>query len=125
MENEIKVIRTEKELGQALKSGQDEIVIEGDLVNKSIKLRATGKIAWVVAIGAIGLAVGISVSSAGLATPVGGVVASAGAVSVLGISTTSAAISIAVAAGGVGALNSLRKYKEVSREGNRLVLRKR
>ena len=46
------------------------------------------------------------------------------AVSVLGGATTTAAIGIAVTAGGVGALNKLRKYKIVENDDNKLILKK-
>lgn len=49
------------------------------------------------------------------------VVTAPAAVGVLGFSTTVAAISIAVAGGGVAVLNKLRKYSIVSRKGNQLV----
>ena len=60
-------IRAEKELGEALKNDQDRIEIEGDLAKKVIRIKATGKIAWAIAAGAIAVAV-IAV----LATPATG-----------------------------------------------------
>ncbi|STO59714.1 Uncharacterised protein [Canicola haemoglobinophilus] len=47
------------------------------------------------------------------------------AVGILGGAATYSAIAIAVAAGGVGVLTSLRNYKEISRSENKLVLQKR
>ena len=120
-------IRTEEELGEALKQGVDTIEIEGDLANKTIRIRATGSVAWIIAVGAIGVAVYALLAApatAGSSALISGFGASA-AVGVLGASVTTAAISIAVAAGGVGALTSLRSYKEVSRTNNSLILRKR
>ena len=117
-------IKDEKELGEALKNEQDTIEIEGDLKKKVLKIKATGKVAWVVAIGAIGVAVVVAVSSGGAAAPVSGVVG-IGAVSVLGLSAATSAVAIAVAAGGVGALNSLRRYKIAHQDGNKLVLSRR
>ena len=105
-------IRTEKELGEALKNDQNRIEIEGDLSRKVIKIKATGKVAWVIAAGAIAVAV-----AAVLATPATGgasnalhFIAAPAAAATLGISVTSSAIAIAVAAGGIGALNKLRRY---------------
>ena len=46
-------ITTAKELGQAIKENVDIIEIEGDLVSKVIRIKATGKIAWSVAAGAL------------------------------------------------------------------------
>lgn len=105
-------ITTEKDLGKALKEEQERIEIEGDLCKKVIKIKATGKVAWAVAIGAITVSVvaltatpltaGSSNVTHFLTTPV--------AVAALGVPTAASAIAIAVAAGGIGALNKLRSY---------------
>lgn len=123
-------VKTEKELGEALKSKEDEIEIEGDLARKVIRIRATGKVAWVLAFGGIGLAVvsvyatiGTGGASAAV-TSVSGLVAGGASIGILGGSTTTTAISIAIAAGGVAALTRLRNYKEVSRSNTNLILRR-
>jgi len=107
-------IRNEKELGEALKEEPDSIEIEGDLARKVIRIKATGKVAWAVAIAAIGLAV-VAVLTSPATGGAHGVIAvgvtAPVAVSILGLSATTAAVSIAVAAGGVGALKTLRSYK--------------
>lgn len=119
------VVRTEKELGEALKHKADTIEIEGDLLSGKVRrIRATGKLAWFIAIGALGIAVVSFLGTGGA----GGVISmgfAPAAVGVLGGATTYSAIAIAIAAGGVGALNSLRNYKEVSRSSDKLVLKKR
>lgn len=107
-----------------LKGNQDTIEIEGDLRNKVLKIKATGTVAWTVAIGAIGIAVALLLTTGGTAAPVSGVVG-IGAISVLGVSTATSAVAIAVAAGGIGALNSLRRYKVLSRSGDKLILSRR
>lgn len=122
-------INNEKDLGQALKEGQETIEIEGSLKDKVIKIKATGKVAWAVAIGAIGIAVigmlypvpepATQVGTKGFAVLSGGV-----AVSILGAGTATCAISIAVAAGGVGVLNKLRTYKIIRNSGDIIVLKK-
>jgi hypothetical protein len=114
-------IQTEADLGEALKNEQDTIEIEGNLKKKVLRIKATGNVAWAVAIGAIGVAVIIALGSGGTAAPVSGIVGF-GAVSVLGLSAATSAVAIAVAAGGVGALNMLRQYKIVSDSGDKLVL---
>ena len=114
-------VRTEEELGEALKNDQDTIEIEGDLQNKVLRIKATGTVAWVVAIGAIGIAVALTLGTGGAGAPVSGAVG-IGAVTVLGLPAALSSVSIAVAAGGVGALNSLRRYKVVSNAGGKLVL---
>ena len=83
--------------------------------------------AWGVVIGAIA----ISVAAILLApTPeptskVMGIVATPIAITILGAGTIVVAISIAVVAGGIGALNKLRKFKVVSNSANKLILKRR
>ena len=43
-------VTTEEELTNAIKNNEDTIEIEGDLSKKAIRIKATGKVAWVVAI---------------------------------------------------------------------------
>ena len=119
-------IRTEKELGEALKNDQDRIEIEGDLSGKVIKIKATGKVAWAVAAGAIAVAI-IAV----VATPVTGgtsnvahLVVVPAASATLGVSVAGSAIAIAVAAGGIGALNKLRRYSIEKNADGSVTLRK-
>lgn len=122
-----KKVSTEKELGEALKSKESTIEITGDLAKKTIKLRATGAVAWAVAFAAIGIAVYGAIA----AIPTGGTsvaisaFAAPAAVGILGGAATYTAIAIAVAAGGAGALSALRSYKEVSRTANSITLKRR
>lgn len=121
-------ITNEKDLAKALKEGQSTIEIEGDLSKRTVIIKATGSVAWAVAVGAIGVAVvsilavpttgGTSIPLSALTT---GVTVPA-AVGILGVSTTVTAVSLAVAGGGVAVLNKLRKYKIVSKSDNRVVL---
>lgn len=122
-------VKTEKDLGDAIKNGQDTIEIEGDLVKNVLKIKATGKVVWAVAVGTIGVAVvailypvpepTTQVVSKAFAATAGGA-----AVALLGAGTTATAISLAVATGGVGVLNKLRTYKVVSTANNRVVLKR-
>lgn len=122
-------INNEKDLGKALNEDQDTIEIEGSLKDKVIKIKATGKVAWVVAIGAIGVAVvailypvpepATQAGAKGIAALTGGA-----AVGILGAGTAMSAIAISVASGGVAALNKLRGYKIISNSGDKLVLKK-
>ena len=127
----VKKVRTEAELGEALKNNEESIEIEGDLARKTFKIRATGNVAWAVCIGAIGIATYsmiATVGTGGASIPVTATTAgftAATATTVLGGAVTYSAIAIAVAAGGVGALNKLRKYKQVSYENSRLILRRK
>ena len=119
-------IRTEKELGEALKNDQDRIEIEGDLSKKVIKIKATGKVAWAIAVGAIAVAV-IAV----LATPATGgasnaahLVAAPAAAATLGVSVAASAIAIAVGAGGIGVLKKLRSYSLEKNPDGSITLKK-
>lgn len=119
-------VSTEKELGKAIRDGADTIEIEGDLSKKVIRIKAKGKVAWAIAFGAIGVAVVATLAAppSGGATFVAHCVAAPAAASVLGVSVTSSAIAIAVAAGSVGALSRLRKYRLNKRPDGSVVLRK-
>lgn len=125
------VIKTPKELGQAIKNEQDTLIIEGNLAKSTFRIHATGKVAWAIAIGAITIAVAsvmATIATGGTATPATGTAAAltaGGAAAILGSSATSAAIYIAVAAGGVGALTKIRKYKIIEKNDSRLVLKRR
>lgn len=120
-------VRSAEELAEALKKEEDTIEIEGDLSKKVVRIRATGKIAWVIAIAAIAIAVYsiLTMPATGGTSIASGLVANSAAVGILGFSVTTAAISIAVAGGGIGILTTLRGYKEVSRTENTLVLKKK
>ena len=119
-------VTTPEGLGRSVNENQDTIIIEGDLKGKVIRIKATGKVAWAVAIGAIAVSV-----AAVLATPATGGTSNAAhlvtvpvAAGTLGTAATTA-VAIAVAAGGVGALNKLRKYQIVEQSADRLVLKRK
>lgn len=122
---------TEKELGKALKEGQDTIEIEMDLCKKVIKIKAIGIVSWGICIASITIAVScavVAVSTAGttavpdalIATP-----AMATLASVLGLPTAISAVAIAVAGGGVGALNKLRNYRLERVSDEKIILHKK
>lgn len=124
-------VHTEEELAKAIERNEDSIEIEGDLAQKTIRIRAAGKVAWAIAFGAITVAVLATLSMIGtagtdsvVAAPIA-LISATGAVGVLGATTTYSAVAIAVAAGGVAALTRLRNYKEVSRGLKRLVLQRK
>ena len=132
------IVTTSKELGQAIKEEKDTIIVEGDLTKKVVRIKATGKVAGGVAAAALGIGVFAIVHTphATVATaPAGGV---GGAISFTGgaVSTGAAgailgpaaitALTVAVAAGGIGALKTLReKYKIQSKEDKKLVLKRK
>lgn len=122
-------ISNEKDLGDAIKNEQDTIEIEGDLGKKVLKIKATGKVAWMVAAGAIGVAVlaimyPVPEPTTQVASKAFAITAGGSAVAILGAGTAATAISIAVAAGGIGALNKLRAYRVASTDNNRVVLKR-
>jgi len=117
-------VRTEKELGAALKAEEDEIVVEIELAGKVIRIKATGNIAWTLAIGAIAVAVTATIASGGVGAPAGLVALGPAALAIGGPAVVASAVSIAVAAGGVGALNSLRKYKMTKLSDGRVLLKR-
>lgn len=117
----MRTVRTEQELGQAIRHDEDRIEIEGDLAKKVIRLKATGKVAWAVAIGAIAVAVATLIMMGPAAAPVAAVSAPA-AVAILGVSATVSAVWIAVAGGGVSTLGRLRQYRLEQRTDGRVVL---
>ncbi|PAS36293.1 hypothetical protein CGT68_18745 [Vibrio cholerae] len=123
------VINNEEDLGKALGEDQDTIEIEGSLKDKVIRIKATGKVAWAVAIGAIGIAVlaivypvpepATQAGAKGIAAITGGA-----AIAILGAGVTFSAISIAVAGGGVEVLKKLRDYEIISNTDDKVVLKK-
>lgn len=128
-------VKNEKELANAVKSNQNEITIKGDLAKKTIEIKSTGKVAWLIAFGAVGVAVivalKIPIVVAGGPTAFAslGAIAttSAGAaVAIWGVSTTVAAISICVAGGSTAILKKLYDgYNIVSKGDGFVKLRKK
>lgn len=122
-------VKTEKEFADAINRGEDTIEIEGDLAKKTIRIRATGNVAWAIAFGAIGIAVysaiatGATGGTSAPATAPVAVLTGGAAIGILGGAATYSAI--AVAAGGVGVLTKLRGYEEVSRAENKLILKRK
>ncbi len=119
---------TEKEFGEALRNDQDTIVIEGELAQKTIKIKATGKVAWGVCIGCIGIGVAlvvVTIGSGGTATPITGpttAITLGAAAATWGLPTAITATGIAVAGGGVRVLNKLRKYRLVKISDTKIIL---
>lgn len=122
---------TEKELGEALKRGESTIEVELDLKNKVLKIKALEKGAWVLCVTAIGVAVVcgvVTISTAGTATVPSAFVATpavATAAGFLGMPTAISAIGIAIAGGGVGALNKLRGYRIEKVSDEKIILHKK
>ena len=125
-------INNEKDLAEEIKNERDTIEIEGDLANEIVKIKATGKVAWAIAFGAIGIAAGAAYITLtpspdpvtkGLA-PATGIAVGGAAVAILGVSTTTAAIALVKAAGSISVLTKLRSYKVISQRDNRVILKR-
>lgn len=132
-------IKTFKEILDALRTDQDEIHIEGDAAKKIIKIKASGNIAWVIALGAVTVAVIAALSASksnndksSTAAMVLGFSAAPAAVATIGVSATSGLIAIVMAGvGGIGlvatkrALTKLRNnYKVIASSENMVVLKR-
>ncbi|HBY8185580.1 hypothetical protein [Klebsiella pneumoniae] len=125
-------ITTEKDLGDAINRGESTIEISGDLAKKTLRIKATGAVAWAVAIGAISIsfyAAMLTIGSGGTTAPVAGPVVAgltAGSAGILGVPTTISAISLAVSAGSLGVLKKLRTgYNITKKEGDIVILTKK
>lgn len=138
MDNDNRPVTNPQELGKAIKKEPDEIIVEGDLANNVYKIKATGKVAWVIAFGAVAVAViAVLTLPAGAAAGPAGLIAdgiiagvatttAAASVGVLGLSATTAAIGIGVGARNANALKIIRNdYVVASKTNNRLVLKRK
>lgn len=89
---------------------------------KVLIIKATGKVSWAVAVGANAVD---SAPATGGTSFAANVVTVSVAATALGGNCTIAAVSIAVAGGGVAALNKLRKYKIISDSNDILIIKKK
>lgn len=124
-------VSTPQELGKAISKGENKIIVTGSLGSAVITIEAIGPVAWVVAVGAIGVAVAgvmTTVGTGGVGAPAGvvmeGIAAPALITTFGSLSTVTTAIGIAVAGGGVGTLTTLCKYR-AKRENGKVVLSRR
>jgi len=109
-----KPISDPKDLKKALDNNQNTIEIEGNLADRTVTIKATGKVAWVVALGAVTVAIGatfitpaapivapVTTITAGITAPV--------AVATVGTGTTVVMISLAITTGSLAAAKLLFK----------------
>ena len=123
----MRTVTTNEDLAKAVDEKEDTIEVKGDLANKVITIKATGTVAWLVAIGLIGAAVVAILAApttAGTSAIPGGAAFVGIATALGGTDVALAAIGIAVASGGVGVLNQLREYSIIEKESNRVVLKR-
>ena len=119
-------VKTKDELASAINDNEIEIVIVNKELGRSVcRIKATGNVAWLVAAGAIGVAITSVLATAGT---IGTVVAApsfvAATASLGGISVATAAVGIGVAGGGIAVLNKLRNYKISEKSDGRVVLKR-
>lgn len=121
----------ERDLGRKIKEGQDYIEVEGDLANKVIRIKATGKVAWGVCAAGLTVAIGaliVTLTSAGTSAPVTVPTSFVGlgtSAAVLGAGTASSAAMIGAAGGGIATLNKLRKYRIEKISEDKIILHKK
>lgn len=119
-------VRNEEELAGAIQKKQSVIEVEGDIGRRIIRIKAVGAIAWALLLGALLVILASMVSTGGT---VGGLVAAPLAVPIVTIVGPSAAatiIALAMAAGGIGILSSLRSdYRVVSDDGRKVTLKRK
>lgn len=128
----MKEVHTAQELGKALNAGEEIIEIQGDLEKEVVKIKATGKVAFIVAAGAVAVAViaALALVPAGAAGPEGvaidgifAVAAAGSAVAIWGIPVTIAAISIGVGAKNKNAIKTLyNDYKITEKKNNSIII---
>lgn len=127
-------VDNENDLAKAINNNQDMIIIKGNLGKRVITIIATKRVAWLIAIGSVSVAViavlKVPVVAAGgppaLATD--GIVATTAAgaaVSIWGVSATVAAISICAAGRSVKTLKKLYNGYSIVSKGEGYVRLKR
>ena len=125
---------TEKELAKAIKSKEEEILIEGDLTKDVFRIKATGKVAWAVCAGSLAAAIAfyiVTPAATVAATPAGGGALFVGGTTMTAVAATALgsavvpAVLIGVAAGGIGALTTLRKKYKIIEKGEKYLKLKR
>lgn len=122
------VVKNEKELGKAIKNGENTIEIEVEKLGKKvIRIKATGKVAWGVCAAALAVAIASAIATAGtagassIATVPTALIGTGTAAATLGADVAASAVLIGAAGGGIGTLNKLRNY-DLEKVGNKKVI---
>jgi hypothetical protein len=89
-------VNTTTGLVKAVIDKESVIEIEGNLVTGIVKIKATGEVAWVIAIGAIGIAAALLIGSGGSAAVIATTTATA-AIAVIGYKATVIALEFVAA----------------------------
>lgn len=110
-------VNNERDLGIALSLKKEEIIVEGNLADKVIKIKSVSDDEWLLIIGALTTTVTAAVTAAataGLAAPLvlpATVTGMGSVVAVLGTATSVSAVTIGVGGGSVSVLLELRNYQ--------------
>lgn len=135
----VTTVNNADELAKAIKNDADTIEIHGNLANRTVKIKATGKIAWAAAFGLICIGMTATVLTAGSGGATSPVTAPTAAVSyliaptitatTLGAGGVIAVSSLILAAGSIGAskflFKKLRNNYEITQKRNNYVVLKR
>lgn len=135
----MKTVKSSKELGLAIKNGENEIKVEGDLQKRILRIRAIRPALWGIV--AASVAAGVTLL---LATPAvtaatapvagiggaisfkGSVIASSAAATILGVNSTIVAIGVTIGAGGgTAALVKLREQYVVREKNSQYIILKK
>ena len=124
-------VNTSSELGKAIDRGENRIIVKSSLGDAVLVIEAIGPVAWVIAAGAIAVAIAgvvTTVGTGGAGAPAGAAlecIATPGLIATFGsVGTAATAIGIAVAGGGIGTLSTMRKYRAMRENGNVVLTRR-
>lgn len=126
------VVYSNKDVGEAVKKEANTIEMsrESEAGKTVYKIKATGNVAWGVCFAALAVAIvaiiAIPVTGGASAIPAGaaGFIGAPIVAGVLGGPAVAGAIAIAVAGGGAGILNKLRRYKMEEKNGKIILTKK-
>lgn len=106
-------VYNEKEFGDAIRREEDYIELDGKLASHVKKLIKLNAVLWAFCLAALSVSIIAVIQmpvTAGMSGIVSTVSGTAAAAAVLGVDTAVAAVSIAIAGGGITTLYKLRKY---------------
>ena len=116
------VVNNQEDLGKAINSNTDEIIIKGDLAKKIIIIKTKGKLAWFLALSFVAIVIiVIAKSDKPSAVAVDNYVAkmaTSSAVSIWGIAATVTAVCICLSTKSVTTLKELRNNYEIVEKCN-------
>lgn len=117
----------EKELAKALRIDEPVIELRNGLAHKTRKLLAIGFTLWCVCMSLLAVTVVSLLMMPAAPGPfaIASLVAGTPAAGIMGTSTATTAIMIALAGGGVGTLHKIRRYHLIDCDENHIILRRK